>query len=88
MKKAYGDRYKGIITALMELDAALSLSDIDIKAVHPLEPPWEGHYAMNISANYRLIFQPCDDPPSLTSEGHPDPNNIKSIQIMAIEDYH
>ncbi len=54
------DRLKKIKMALAILDAAKELRDINIPAfrLHKLKkPPLTGFYSLDISGNYRIVFQ-------------------------------
>lgn len=48
----------------------------------------KGQLSVRLSANFRLIFRPADEPPALKDDGGIDWNQVRSIQIMEVIDYH
>lgn len=51
---------------------------------HKLEGNYEGHFAVDLTKNIRLIFRPIDSFMKVSYQL----NEIKDIYIVAIEDYH
>jgi len=55
---------------------------------HELTGQNAGFLAVDVSANYRLIFQPAEDPPPLKDDGGLDWSAVTEILILDIVDYH
>jgi proteic killer suppression protein len=91
LRRAFGDRAKRLQLRLDLLKAADCLDDVP-----PFPPPrrheltgdWRGHFAVDLTANWRLIFRPNHDPVPLTKDGGVNLKAITAITIVAIEDYH
>lgn len=91
IRRAFGDRGRRLMMRLDVLKAASCLADVPHTPPirrHALSGKWAGHYAVDVTANWRLIFRPrtassSDDPGSAD-----DPAAITTIEIVAIEDYH
>lgn len=80
-------RTKKIQSRLDEFDAAENLSQIPSDPpprCHPLKGKLEGKFAVDISGNYRMIFEGYDKNDNLST----DKSEIVTIQITSIEDYH
>ena len=87
MKQAYGDLAGRLKLRLDLLRAVNTLADVSHQPPprrHKLEPPWEGHYAVDISGNWRLIFRPV----GMAGKDHADLQNISAVEITKIVDYH
>lgn len=88
MIKHFGeDRAKRIINRLDEFSAASNLSEIPSDPpprCHPLTGNLKGKFAVDISGNYRLIFEGYDKDDQLSTKK----SAIVTVQITAIEDYH
>lgn len=76
------------IRSLMEVD---TLSDI------PYTPPPRLHllsgytvptYGVVVHKGLRIVLEPTDHPLPLLGDGGVDKGNIRSVQIVAVEDYH
>lgn len=79
INRHYGKMSKSIIVRLSVLMAADNLSkvpDIPPTKRHKLS---NGNWSIAISKNWRIIFRPLNGV---------DPNDIDSIEIVDIEDYH
>jgi plasmid maintenance system killer protein len=89
--KRYGERAKKINQRMNELSAAESLAVIQkmpaIKC-HELIGERKGQLAVRISGNYRLIFEPSNDPLLRKPDGGLMWDSITEIRIIEIEDYH
>jgi proteic killer suppression protein len=91
LKRAFGDRARRLQLRLDLLKAAGCLDD-----VLPVPPPrrheltgdWRGHFAVDLTGNWRLIFRPNHDPVPVTPDGGVDLKAITAIIIVAVEDYH
>lgn len=86
--KHYGKaRAKRIQASLDEFDAAQNLTQIPSDPpprCHPLKGNLEGKFAVDVSGNYRMVFEGYDKYDQLST----DKNEIVTIQIINIEDYH
>lgn len=84
----YGkSRAKRIQARLDEFDAAQNLSQIPSDPpprCHSLKGNLEGKFAVDISGNYRIVFEGYDKEDCLSTEKR----QIVTIQITSIEDYH
>lgn len=59
--------------------------------LHPLgegERGNECHYAMHLTANWRLVFRPDHDPVPRTEDGGVDCRQVEAIVILEVIDYH
>lgn len=75
---------------LAELYAADCLSDISFlpsPRLHELSGNWEGCFAVDLKHPFRLVFKPLDPVP-LNSDGGIDRDQVTSILIIEVEDYH
>lgn len=86
--KHYGKaRAKKIIERLDEFSAANSLEQIPSDPpprCHLLTGDHEGKFAVDVSGNYRMVFEGYDKNDQLST----DKVEIVTIQITGIEDYH
>jgi proteic killer suppression protein len=76
---------------LDDFAAAQVLSDISkLPQVrcHELSGDRSGMLAVDLEHPYRLIFIPADDPIPLKADGGLDWNNVRTIKIVEIADYH
>lgn len=82
---------KRINQRLQEFEAAENLEVIrsfPAANCHELTGQSAGRLAVDISANYRLIIQPAEDPPPLKADGGLDWSAVTEILILEIVDYH
>ncbi|MBP1617560.1 MAG: putative killer suppression protein HigA [Bacteroidetes bacterium] len=87
----YGTRAKLVKQRLSEFEAATSLFDISLlpKAnLHKLHGDKKGCLAVDISANYRIVFEPDHIPIPLVEDGGFNLKAIIKIRILSFEDYH
>jgi proteic killer suppression protein len=91
MRKAYGDRAGRLKLRLDFLAGAACLDDVPPAPPmrrHELRGEWAGHYAVDVTGNWRLIFRPNHDPVPRTEDGGPDLKSVTAIEIVSVEDYH
>lgn len=84
-------RAKRIRQRLQEFEAAENLEvirSLPAANCHELIGQNAGYLAVDVSANYRLIFQPANDPPPLKDDGGLDWSAVTEILILDIIDYH
>jgi proteic killer suppression protein len=55
---------------------------------HALSLNRKGQFAVDITENYRLIFEPNNNPLPLQKDGGLDLKRITDIKILEVEDYH
>jgi len=87
----YGTRAKQVNKRMEELKAAVTLQDISLipqANCHPLKGSLKGCLAVDISANYRIVFEPDNNPLPTNDEGGLDWKSVTDIKIISIEDYH
>ena len=86
--KHYGkSRARRIQARLDEFDAAQTLAHIPSDPpprCHPLKGELSGKFAIDISGNYRMVFEGYDKNDELSTKRE----QIVTIQITSIEDYH
>ena len=91
LARTFGQLAKKINQRLSELKAAESLSTmrfIPAARCHELTGARKGELAVNISPNYRMIFEPNHNPLPKKADGGLLWESITKIQINQIEDYH
>lgn len=64
------------------------LRTIPAAGCHELGGDRKGELAVNVSGNYRLIFEPRHNPIPRKDDGGLNWDAVTAIQINAIEDYH
>ena len=91
LKKAFGRMAGALKRRLAVLAAAENLAQVPVtppERCHQLKGEWAGHFAVDISRNWRLIFRPAHEPLPLTADGGIDLARVTAIEIVAIVDYH
>lgn len=73
---------------LVQLRAAPSLADVCLGNPHPLAGNRAGQFGIVLTGNVRLVFEPADDPPSLSDEGTLIITAVKVIRALEVVDYH
>lgn len=89
--KAYGLRAKKINQRMKELLAANNLEvlrKIPAARCHELTGDRKGNFAVDVSANFRLIFKPIHDPLPQKDDGGLDWIAVTDIQMLEVDDYH
>ncbi len=90
-QKAYGTMAKKVAQRMAQLDAAPNLASlITIAAAncHPLKGNRKGEWAVDISGNYRLIFEINHNPVPTTDDGSVNTILVTDIRILETTDYH
>lgn len=85
LRKAFGDMARTIKLRLDVLYEAACLADVPHTPPtrrHALSSDWKGHFAVDVSKNWRLIFRPTIEPVP------DDLRKITAITIAHIGDYH
>lgn len=91
LQRAYGALAKKISQRLADLRAADNLGiigKIPGARLHQLSGERQNEYAINLTGNYRLIFEPDYKNVPLKNDGGHNLNEIKEIKVLMIEDYH
>lgn len=91
LAKTFGQLAQKINQRLGELKAAETLSImrfIPAARCHALSGGQKGELAVDVSPNYRMIFEPNHDPLPKKEDGGLNWESITKIQINQIEDYH
>ena len=89
--RSFGGRAKKVNQRMKELIAADDLGimrTIPAANCHELTGTRKGKLAVDISANFRLIFEPNHDPIPNKEDGGLDWDAVTGIRIVEIEDYH
>lgn len=89
--KSFGELARKVNQRMKELSDAENLAilrTIPATGCHELKGDRKGELAVTISGNYRLIFEPVDDPIPRKNDGGLDWEKVTYIQINEIEDYH
>lgn len=91
IRRAFGDRGRRLMMRLDVLREASNLADVPhIPPIrrHALSGKRAGHYAVDITGNWRLIFRPVAASSPVDPGGADDLTGITAIEVVAIEDYH
>ena len=92
MKKNYGAMAKTINIRLNELKHTSCLENMKLLPhtnCHKLIGNYEGKFAISISVNHRIIFEPANNPLPCKDDGGLDLSKIDKITILEIGiDYH
>ena len=91
MIKTFGQLTKKINQRIKDLSAAENLGilrNLPSARCHELSGERNGELSVDVSVNYRLIFEPKHEPIPNKDDGGLNWNAVTSIQINEIEDYH
>lgn len=91
MLKAFGQKAKKINQRIEDLKASDTLAIMKLipaAGCHELTGNRKGKLAVEVSGNYRLIFEPEHDPVPKNEDGGLDWESVTAIKIIEIEDYH
>jgi len=90
--KEYGsDRARRIRMRQDFLRAAANLAQVPVSPPtrrHQLKGDRKGQFAVDLTGNYRLVFEPNHDPVPRREDGGIDLQAITAITILSVEDYH
>jgi len=90
-RRAWGtERAKQIGKRLDDLHAAPDLEAMRHSAgrCEELTGDRTGQLSLRIDANYRLLFEPANDPVPRRTDGGLDWSKVTAIRILGVEDYH
>lgn len=91
IKRAFGVFAKKIQQRLDEMLTSPNLAvlrKIPAANCHPLKGNLQGEWAVDISGNYRIIFEPDQDPLPRMENGEIEIIKITDIKILRTTDYH
>jgi len=91
MSKTFGKMAKKINQRMKELSGVETLSDMQLipaARCHELKGDKDGMLAVDVSGNYRLIFEPYHNPLPEKEDGGLDWQQVTEIRILTVEDYH
>lgn len=91
LKKAYGEQAHKIRLSMAVLRAASCLAMVSVSKPerrHELAGDRKGIFAVDLKHPFRLIFEPTNIPVPRKEDGGIDLENLISITILKVEDYH
>ena len=91
MRSKYGDIYNKLRLRMNELDALESLADISAlppQRRHMLTGNYSGCFAVDVSKNQRIIFEPFPKSIPYDQNGSIIYEAIRAITILDVRDYH
>lgn len=91
IKKAFGVNAKRVKSRLDDIEASPNLAvliKIPAANCHLLGGDRKGEWALDISANYRMIFEISNNPIPKTEDNSIDTLLVTNICILEIVDYH
>ena len=91
IKKAFGVNAKRVKSRLDDIEASPNLAvliKIPAANCHSLIGDKKGEWALDISANFRMVFEISDNPIPKTEDNSINTHLVTSICILEIADYH
>ena len=91
IQKEYGSMAKKVSQRMEQLGSSPNLAvliSISATNCHPLTGNRKGEWAVDISGNYRLIFEIDQDPVPIKDDGSVDTILVTDIRILKTTDYH
>jgi len=91
IKKTFGIHARKVVSRLDDIEASPNLSilmQIPAANCHRLAGKKSHQWALNVSNNFRMIFELAHDPIPLLKDNSIDAQEIVSITIVEIIDYH
>lgn len=91
LQREYGEQAKKIQLRMAVLRAAPSLAHVPVAKpdrLHALSGDRKGCFAVDLKHPFRLIFEPADVPVPRKEDGGIQKEQVVSIRILAVEDYH
>lgn len=85
------DRAAKIMLRMPVLANASCLANVPVmppERCHQLTGDRNGQFAVDVGANWRLLFEPAHDPVPRLADGGIDKASVTSIRILGVEDYH
>lgn len=91
MLRSFGPMARRVRQRLTELAVADNLAimrTIPAAGCHELKGGRRGELAVEVSGNYRIIFEPDHDPLPRKTDGGLNWEEVTGIRINGVEDYH
>jgi plasmid maintenance system killer protein len=91
MAKSFGQLARKVNQRLKDLtdsDSLAIMRTIPAARCHELTGDRKGELAVDVSGNYRMIFEPNHDPKPKKEDGGLNWEEVTKIQINEIDDYH
>jgi plasmid maintenance system killer protein len=91
IKRAFGVNAKRLQQRLDEMEASPNLAilqQIPAANCHPLKGDRQGEWAVDVSGNHRIIFEPDHDPVPKKENGEIETKEVTDIKILKTTDYH
>jgi toxin HigB-1 len=84
------DRWAALKRRIRTLESADTLADVRGQAgkFHALSANLAGEWAATLTPNWRIVFEPADEPLPTLADGGLDPAKVTTVRILRIEDYH
>lgn len=84
------DRWAALKRRVRVLEVADTLADVRGQAgsFHALTADRSGEWSASLTPNWRLIFEPADDPLPTLEDGGLDAAAVRQIRVLRVEDYH
>lgn len=76
------------IRALLEADTLSDISHTPPPRLHVLSGYTVPTYGVVVHRGLRIVLEPADKPLPLLGDGGVDKSNVRSVQIVTVEDYH
>ncbi|MEX2442614.1 MAG: hypothetical protein WD492_03340 [Alkalispirochaeta sp.] len=91
-RKQFGDeatrRLRKRIRMLMEADTLSAIPHTPPPRLHLLSGYTVPTYAVVVHKGLRIVLEPANNPVPLLKDGGVDKRNVRSVQIVTVEDYH
>jgi proteic killer suppression protein len=90
-RRLLGDvRWSALKRRIRTLEAADTMADLHGLPgnFHPLGADRAGEWAANLSPNWRLVFEPAEEPLPTLENGGLDLAQVRSVRVLRVEDYH
>ena len=91
MQKSFGTLAKKVNQRMKEIEASKNLEILKMipaARCHELKGDRKGEFSLDISGNYRIIFEPDHNPIPVKDDKSIDWIRITDIKILRTEDYH
>lgn len=91
IKRAFGTNAKRVAQRMADITASPNLAvlqQIPQANCHPLTGNREGEWALDISANHRMIFEIANEPIPKNDDGSVNTISVTEIRIIETTDYH
>jgi len=87
-RRKFGTRWEPLRRRLTQIRGALVLADLRFGNPHPLAGDRAGQFAVDVSKNWRLIFEIANNPVQLDQKGGIDLTGVTAVRILEVVDYH